>query len=82
MKKVCKDIDKHASWGKHGNGEFTVKGIFFDESPNEFKKKRKIFMDAADERVKSADGLGGFRLVSLGYICFNLSKNDDKTKQT
>ena len=42
-----------------------MKGIFFDESPNEFKEKRKVFMDAADARVKNADGLGGWRLVSF-----------------
>ncbi|CZT01985.1 related to cell surface protein [Rhynchosporium graminicola] len=63
MEKVCRDIDKYASWGKYGNGEFTMKGIFFDESPNEFKEKRKVFMDAVDQRVKNADGLGGFRLT-------------------
>ncbi|KAK0112477.1 hypothetical protein ONS96_001714 [Cadophora gregata f. sp. sojae] len=63
LEKVCKDVDKYAAWGKHGNGEFTMGGIFFDESPNEFKEKRKVFMDAADARVKNADGLGGFRLT-------------------
>lgn len=62
---MCLDIDKYAAWGKHGNGEFAMKGIFFDESPNQFKEKRKVFMDAADERVKNADGLGGWRLVSF-----------------
>ncbi|CZT46531.1 related to cell surface protein [Rhynchosporium secalis] len=63
MEKVCRDIDKYASWGMYGNGEFTMKGIFFDESPNEFKEKRKLFMDAVDQRVKNADGLGGLRLT-------------------
>jgi len=63
LEKVCNDVDKYAAWGRHGNGEFTMGGIFFDESPNEFKEKRKVFMDAADARVKNSDGLGGFRLV-------------------
>ncbi|KAI9050300.1 hypothetical protein LZ554_005467 [Drepanopeziza brunnea f. sp. 'monogermtubi'] len=63
IEKVCKDIDKYAGWGQHGSGELAMRGIFFDESPNHHKPKRKTFMDAADARVKNAVGLMGTRMT-------------------
>ncbi|OWP03927.1 cell surface spherulin 4-like protein [Marssonina coronariae] len=63
LEKVCAEVDRYAAWGRHGRGELAMQGIFFDEAPSQYKAERKLFMDAADSKVKCAAGIMGRRLT-------------------
>lgn len=61
---VCEDVRKYAGWSKYGRGELGLKGIFVDETPNEYTVEGKEYLDAVDECVKGSTGVGEPRLVS------------------
>ncbi|KAK2629726.1 hypothetical protein QTJ16_000546 [Diplocarpon rosae] len=63
LEKACDEIETYAGWSRHGSGELALQGIFFDETPNLYTAERKLFMDAADCKVKSAAGIMGSRLT-------------------
>ncbi|PBP24440.1 cell surface spherulin 4-like protein [Diplocarpon rosae] len=64
LEKACDEIETYAGWSRHGSGELALQGIFFDETPNLYTAERKLFMDAADCKVKSAAGIMGSRLFA------------------
>merc|ERR1711977_673771 len=45
LEKVCNDVDKYAAWGRHGNGEFTMGGIFsMSRQTNSRRRERPSWM--------------------------------------
>lgn len=58
---VLDDVNTYASWAD-ADGNFTLHGIFFDETPNNYTAEIGQYMSQIDEFVKHSPG---FRNVSF-----------------
>ncbi len=56
------DVATYSGWSKVDSG-LSVSGIFFDETPHDFSRRKQQFLITANEAVKNATGLREPKLV-------------------
>jgi len=57
------EVDIYASWAMNKTGNYSINGIFYDEAPNNSTNNAIVFMNRADQYVKSHTGFGGVNFV-------------------
>jgi Spherulation-specific family 4 len=60
---VLNDISTYASWSGDATSDFTLHGIFFDETPSLYSDESSVFMNQSDNFVKNQTGFGGVNFV-------------------
>lgn len=73
---VRKDIETYAAWPtKSSNPALAVRGIFFDETPQQYDADALAYLEDLTEVVKNTEGFGPDPLVSpclFAYDCYRL----------
>ncbi|KAK3045987.1 hypothetical protein LTR09_012486 [Extremus antarcticus] len=59
---VVDDVATYSGWSKVDSG-LSVSGIFFDETPHDFSRRKQQFLITANEAVKNATGLREPKLI-------------------
>jgi hypothetical protein len=62
---VCEDVEAYANRSLDGVPGLEVQGIFVDETTNLYSSKVKRYLDEIDGKVKTTEGIGGERIVSV-----------------
>lgn len=81
---VRKDIETYAAWPeKSSNPDLAVRGIFFDETPQQYSDKALAYLQNLTDFVKATPGLGpdqfvcyyivGFHLLSVSILSLSLA---------
>lgn len=68
---VRKDIETYAAWPSNSsNPDLAVRGIFFDETPQQYDAKSLAYLQALTAFVKGVPGLGPdhFVRVTVSYL--------------
>jgi hypothetical protein len=72
---VRKDIETYAAWpANSSNPDLAVRGIFFDETPQQYDEEALVYLQELTDVVKNTPGLGPDHFVCLpllfplGYI--------------
>lgn len=64
IEKVFADVAQYSNWSQNESlSGLAVSGIFFDETPNVFSRKKKEYLDAITECVKGSIGILGTKTV-------------------
>lgn len=62
---VRKDIQTYAAWPRtSGNPKLAVRGIFFDETPQQYSRQSFEYLQNLTDLVKGLDDLGSDPFVS------------------
>jgi hypothetical protein len=63
INEVFDDIGTYALWSGNGTSNFTLHGIFLDETPSSFTEESSEFMNRTDGFIKQQTGFGGVNFV-------------------
>ena len=65
---VRRDIETYAAWpNASSNPDLTVRGIFFDETPQEYSDQSHAYLQNLTDLVKGLDGFGSQPFVSFNF---------------
>lgn len=71
---VRRDIETYAAWpNASSNPDLTVRGIFFDETPQEYSDQSHAYLQNLTDLVKDLDGFGPEPFVSCNFPWQSLS---------
>jgi len=71
---VRKDIETYAAWPtKSSNPALAVRGIFFDETPQQYDADALAYLEDLTEVVKNTEGFGPDPLVSPCLSCMTVT---------
>jgi hypothetical protein len=71
---VLEDVLIYAKWRLDGT-ELGIRGIFFDETPNQWSSANASYLRSINSLVKSSSGFGVERLVSLNCCIYNTAES-------
>lgn len=67
---VRNDIETYAAWPTiSANPKLAVRGIFFDETPQQYNASDLAYLEELTSVVKNTPGLGPDHFVSLTLFC-------------
>lgn len=66
---VRKDIETYAAWPTNSsNPDLAVRGIFFDETPQQYDERALAYLQNLTTFVKEMDGLGPDNFVRVTFV--------------
>ena len=67
---VFNDVSTYASWSANVTSNFTIQGIFFDQTPIVYTNDSAAYMDRVDNFVKQQVGFGRTTFVKSSFAVY------------